>query len=155
LHAILEAGRPTYEATLDLFSTHQATLHAVGQHPDVNHPSAPYWGNQWFSTLDAASLMGPLLSRRSAQYVEIGSGHSTRFARYAIDAAGLATTITSIDPEPRVGIDKLIFFCRATTRRHGRHASIRNNTSWPRCCRAWRRHFGSCYQATSSAPTPI
>jgi hypothetical protein len=107
LRAILEAGRPTYEATLDLFSTHRATLHAVAQHPDVNRPSAPYWANQWFSTLDAASLVGFLLSRRPAQYFEIGSGHSTRFARYAIDAGGLTTKITSIDPEPRADIDKL------------------------------------------------
>jgi hypothetical protein len=107
LRAILEAGRPTYEATLDLFSTYRTTLHAVAQHHDVSRPSAPYWANSWFSALDAASLVGFLLSRRSAQYFEIGSGHSTKFARYAIDAGGLTTRITSIDPEPRVDIDKL------------------------------------------------
>src|SRR4029453_12152789 len=38
LRAILEAGRPTYEATLDLFSTHRATLHAVRHHQNVNRP---------------------------------------------------------------------------------------------------------------------
>jgi len=39
--------------------------------------------------------------------VEIGSGNSTRFARWASDALGLETRIVSIDPEPRIDIDGL------------------------------------------------
>ena len=39
--------------------------------------------------------------------MEIGSGRSTRFAARARRDGGLATEITSIDPEPRLGIDEL------------------------------------------------
>src|SRR4029450_13895428 len=104
--------------------------------------------------------------RRPAQYFEIGSGHSTKFARHEIDAGGLTTTIDVVlyDGSHRVfqNSDTTVFFlevlprlapgvlvhihdifCRATTRRHGWRGSIRNSTSWPRCCWAWCRHFGS------------
>jgi hypothetical protein len=48
-----------------------------------------------------------LRERAPANYLEIGSGNSTRFARRAISDGDLATTITSIDPTPRIGIDAL------------------------------------------------
>lgn len=53
------------------------------------------------------SLYGYLRLRAPARYVEIGSGYSTCFAARARRDGGLATEITSIDPEPRLGIDEL------------------------------------------------
>ncbi len=41
------------------------------------------------------------------RFVEIGSGHSTRMARYAQKIFSTPTTITSIDPQPRSDIDSL------------------------------------------------
>lgn len=65
------------------------------------------WDNDWWGGLDAVALYTALRNRRPRHYIEIGSGHSTRFARRAIDDHGLATRITSIDPQPRAGIDEL------------------------------------------------
>lgn len=107
LQSKLEEGRARYEVVLRSFTAHRAALHVIGHQADPRSLDAPFWLNEWFSTLDAVSLVGFLLSRRPGQYLEIGSGHSTRFARYAIATGKLGTTITSVDPEPRVGIDAL------------------------------------------------
>jgi predicted O-methyltransferase YrrM len=41
---------------------------------------------------------------RPARIVEVGSGHSTRFLARAVADGGLATRMTSIDPEPRAAL---------------------------------------------------
>jgi hypothetical protein len=103
----LERGRAGYSALLHRFSAHRVALHAIPYEPDPVDPTRPFWNNIWFSALDAASLFALLLERASARYFEIGSGHSTMFARHAIDVGALETTITSLDPEPRAAIDAL------------------------------------------------
>lgn len=67
----------------------------------------PFWLNAWFSPLDAMALTGLLKAHNPARFVEIGSGVSTKYARRAVDAFGLRTRLTSIDPEPRNSVDKL------------------------------------------------
>jgi hypothetical protein len=67
----------------------------------------PFWNNIWFSSLDAASLVYFISERSPKTYLEVGSGFSTKFARTAIDAAGLQTTLISIDPHPRSEIDRI------------------------------------------------
>jgi hypothetical protein len=46
-------------------------------------------------------------AHRPRQYLEIGSGISTCFAKYAIEKLGLDTRVISIDPEPRARIDSI------------------------------------------------
>ena len=106
IRQILEKSRATYEANLDNLNRHRDALYAVPYRKDPNL-LGPFWGNVWFSCLDAASLVGFLLERHPKHYVEIGSGHSTLFARHAIDWGRLATTIASIDPQPRAEIDAI------------------------------------------------
>ena len=65
----------------------------------------PSWRNEWLPALDAAALYSFVASRNAKQFVEIGSGHSTRFAARAREDHGLDTLITSIDPRPRVDIE--------------------------------------------------
>jgi Methyltransferase domain len=74
----------------------------------------PCWRNEWLPALDAAALYSFVANRRAKQYVEIGSGHSTRFAARARDDHGLDTRITSIDPRPRVDIEP---YCDVTVPR--------------------------------------
>ena len=64
-------------------------------------------GQPFLPPYDAVALYGLLRRTRPQRYLEVGSGHSTRFARRAIRDEGLATTVTSIDPEPRARIDEL------------------------------------------------
>lgn len=65
----------------------------------------PYWGQNWFPPLDGISLYTLIADARPARYMEIGSGNSTKFARYAISKKSPHTKITSIDPSPRAEID--------------------------------------------------
>ena len=53
------------------------------------------------------SLYGMFNHFRPARYYEIGSGHSTRYARRAITDLGLDTHLLSIDPHPRAEIDAI------------------------------------------------
>ena len=65
----------------------------------------PAWLNAFLLGLDTASLYAILRSRGSRRYVEVGSGNSTLVAHRARRDGSLPTHITSIDPQPRVGID--------------------------------------------------
>ena len=114
LSAILEAERSEYANRLAGFCSLLSYLKKI---PNSSNPDSlePCWGPQrFFSSLDAIALYGMLFEFRPRRFLEIGSGYSTRFARRCIDDHSLETRITSIDPEPRVGIDKL---CDAVFRR--------------------------------------
>ena len=107
LCAILEANRNEYANRLSGFCSLLGSLKRI---PDESTPDAldPCWGPQrFFSSLDAIALYGMLFEFRPKRFVEIGSGYSTRFARRCIDDHSLGTRITSIDPVPRIGVDKL------------------------------------------------
>jgi hypothetical protein len=102
----LDRSRPVYESVLEMIASHRAALHAI---PYAENAATmdPYWDNTWFSCLDAASQVSFLLERKPRLYFEIGSGRSTRFARWAIREGNLDTTIVSIDPHPHTDIDAL------------------------------------------------
>lgn len=70
-------------------------------------PPTPRFDQDWFPGLDAALLYGFVRARKPRHIVEVGSGHSTRFAAQAIADEGLATEILAIDPAPRADIARL------------------------------------------------
>ena len=102
----LEKSRANYEASIDDLSRNRDALYAI---PDaqVLSTTKPFWNNIWFSCLDGASLVSFMLTRSPKCYLEIGSGHSTLFARHAITWGKLSTTVVSVDPQPRAEIDAL------------------------------------------------
>lgn len=67
----------------------------------------PYFPNGYFGPMDSIALAGLLAMLRPRHYVEIGSGHSTRVARWTVRERQLGTTITCVDPAPRAAIDRL------------------------------------------------
>lgn len=69
--------------------------------------ASPRWWTPWIAPLDSATLVAMVAELAPRRFVEIGSGHTTRFARYAVDRFSTGTHITSIDPEPRVVVDDL------------------------------------------------
>ena len=107
--SVLDAGRRAYEGPIADIEACREILLAIGHQQQRRHipDTSPTWNNVWFTALDAASLVAFLLARRPKQYLEIGSGNSTRFARHAIKIGGLATELISIDPQPRAEIDSL------------------------------------------------
>ena len=107
--ALIRRGIPDYRRFLAQLSGRRSLLHSIPQRTD--EPATPYWQNGYFSALDAAALVGFLLERKPARYVEIGSGNSTKFARLAIRSGNLRTHVTSIDPNPRSEIDAIVDRC--------------------------------------------
>ena len=104
--AIRNQQREEFSAVLCQLSPCCSLLASIPQESTPNSLT-PFWKNDFFESLDAAALIGMLCAKRLARYVEIGSGNSTKFARYAIQQMHLRTSITSIDPEPRAIINSL------------------------------------------------
>lgn len=67
----------------------------------------PTYNNGFLPGLDILSIYGMLAEYAPKKYIEIGSGNSTKVARFAVENFGLPTQITSIDPFPRANIDAL------------------------------------------------
>lgn len=78
-------------------------LHAIGEAP----PPAPRWTQDWFPRLDAAAAYAIVRECRPRRIVEVGAGHSTRFFCRAVMDAALDTSVLSIDPSPRAGLNGL------------------------------------------------
>lgn len=106
LHDVLNQGRVRYSDVVDQLAQHRQVLHQIPIRPSSTDPT-PFWANGWFTALDAASLVSFVLTRKPQRYMEIGSGYSTLFCRHAVKVGNLGTSITSIDPRPRAGIDEL------------------------------------------------
>src|SRR5436190_8313875 len=87
---ILNRKRENFSSILHQLSQFSGLLASIPQEssPDL---IIPFWRNGFFESFDAAALVGMLCSKKPSCYVEIGSGNSTKFARYAIEKAGLAT----------------------------------------------------------------
>lgn len=99
------AERSRYGELLERFERDLPALRAIPRQSD--DPREARWDNEFFAGIDAVALYHFIGERRPAHYFEVGSGHSTRFARRAVRDFGLTTTITSVDPAPRAEIDEL------------------------------------------------
>jgi methyltransferase family protein len=104
LHALFEAGRERY---LELLGSFLGFRDALARFPAEGEETLAFWQNEYFTGLDVVALYALLALRRPAHYLEVGSGHSTAFARAAISSCALETVVTSIDPQPRAEIDRL------------------------------------------------
>lgn len=102
--ALCAAARADFRATIDAVRSHGDALAAIGA--DAAPPS-PRWRQDWFAPLDAMVLYAMIRHHRPSLLVEIGSGHSTRFAARAIADGKLATRHIAIDPAPRADIGAL------------------------------------------------
>jgi len=111
LAALMTAAEPAFTALLRDIDSYESALQAMGDEP----PPAPRWTQDWFPTLDAAAAYTIVRNRQPKRIIEVGSGHSTRFMKRAVDAGGLATQITAIDPQPNRFVDRLdIEFLKGT-----------------------------------------
>ena len=107
IYEILNRHRAHYAQTLRSFLQYKNALLEIPLNAGESS-TEPCWLNRWLpGGLDTLALYGILATNRPKQYLEIGSGYSTRLARRAIRDQKLAMTITSIDPQPRAEVDKL------------------------------------------------
>ena len=98
---LCDAAAEDFRAVLRGLDTYRAELAAIAVDAE---PPSPRWGQDWFAPLDAAILYATIRVRKPARMIEIGSGHSTRFAARAIADGNLATRHIAIDPAPRADI---------------------------------------------------
>lgn len=105
LAALMDAGRDGYGRLLAELPAFAPGLARIG--PNGDRPGEPFWDNDFCRGLNAASLYALPALFGARRYLEVGSGHSTRFVRRSVRDHGLALTITSIDPEPRAEVDAL------------------------------------------------
>jgi Methyltransferase domain/Tetratricopeptide repeat len=104
LNALLSSRADEFVATLHSLCALSECLQRIPASPA---PTTPGWVNPWLPALDAIALYGFIAARKPRRYLEIGSGHSTRFARRAIEDHHLDCEVISIDPHPRAEIDAL------------------------------------------------
>jgi len=105
LAEILARDDATYRAELEAITAFTDDLLRIPVAPDGENE--PYWSNSWLPGLDVACLYSYVRRSEPARYIEVGSGNSTTVVAPARRDAGLATEITSIDPDPRREIDVL------------------------------------------------
>jgi hypothetical protein len=100
VEARFAAAEAAFATALDAMDGLGAALAALGREA----PPAPRWTQMWFPRLDAAMAYTLVRTRRPARFVEIGSGHSTRFIARAIRDGGFACSHHAIDPAPRADL---------------------------------------------------
>jgi hypothetical protein len=102
LETLLAERHDTYRSVIGMIERYDHDLRGITELPGT--PPEPYWGQQWFTNLDASALYSFIRERRPRVYYEIGSGNSTLFAARAVRDGGLDTRIVAVDPEPRADV---------------------------------------------------
>ncbi len=95
------AERAAYVETIESVCEMLEWALTVPRHPA---PPEPGWENDWWGTVDALVQCAELRRRDPPVYLEIGSGHSTLFARRAISDFGLRSRVVCVDPAPRADV---------------------------------------------------
>ncbi len=73
-------------------------------HDPSANPVGYTFNNDYFSSPDAEVLYTIVRTLKPGKIVEIGSGNSTRISRLAITDGQLKTTLTCVDPNPRMEV---------------------------------------------------
>lgn len=109
LYEMINKQRDNYHHRLDEILQLKNNLCEIPVYADEDAPDSgiPHWDNAWLPGLDAASLYSMITNGKPSTYLEIGSGHSTRFARRAVEDCDAQCRIISIDPKPRASIDAI------------------------------------------------
>lgn len=107
LYSIIDKGRSTYREILNSILKYQPVFEKIRDAKVETDSMQPAWNNSFLPGLDIIAIYGMLAHFQPAQYIEVGSGNSTKVAAKAIREQQLLTQITSIDPYPRAEIDQL------------------------------------------------
>jgi hypothetical protein len=107
LYSVIEENRNNYKNYLEAFLKYIDNIKEIRTTEKEADENQPSWNNGFLPGLDIISLYGIISELKPKNYIEIGSGNSTKVARKAISDQKLSTKITSIDPFPRANIDHL------------------------------------------------
>ena len=107
LFDIINKNRNSYKNLLNGFLNHKEIFTSIKKKEVENNPNQPCYNNEFLPGLDIVALYGMIAQFKPKQYIEIGSGNSTKVAHKAIKDLNLKSKIISIDPYPRAEIDHL------------------------------------------------
>jgi predicted O-methyltransferase YrrM len=107
LSAVIERNRSVYTAWLLQALLEKDNLLRFPEKPSPENASLPAWNNGFLPGLDITMLYTIVSSTAPANYIEIGSGNSTKVVAKAKADHQLTTKVISIDPAPRAEIDQL------------------------------------------------
>ena len=107
LHAWFSAHAADYKVLFALMREKAPALAGIPMDFDEANLPLPAWRGVPYCPFDAVTLYTIVQKFKPKRYLEIGSGITTCYAYQSIKDAGLSTTITSIDPEPRAKIDSI------------------------------------------------
>lgn len=107
LYSIIDQNRKEYQENLEFFLQFTDRFQSIKETSVEIDPDRIAWNNGFLPGLDVIGIYGLISRYKPQNYLEIGSGNSTKVARKAITENKLATKITSIDPFPRANIDHL------------------------------------------------
>lgn len=107
LYDIINANRAAYEHHIENMLKFTSVFHDIRTADMETNDNLPAWNNGFLPGLDIVALYSLFNEFKPTNYIEIGSGNSTKVARKCINDQQLSTKITSIDPYPRANIDHL------------------------------------------------
>lgn len=107
LYDIINANRAAYEHHIENMLKFTSVFHDIRTADKETNDNLPAWNNGFLPGLDIVALYALINEFKPTNYIEIGSGNSTKVARKCINDQQLPTKITSIDPYPRANIDHL------------------------------------------------
>jgi Methyltransferase domain len=107
LYDIINSFRENYAEILRGMLKYQDAFFSIKKSDVETDTTQPAWNNGFLPALDIMAIYTLLAELKPTQYIEVGSGNSTKVAYKAIKEQNLPTKITSIDPYPRAEIDQL------------------------------------------------
>jgi predicted O-methyltransferase YrrM len=107
LFTIINKNKKQYEGVLKAMIQCAHELHRIPLSTENPGPMEPAWNNGFLPGLDIAALYTIIIRQKPLNYIEIGSGNSTKVVAKATREHSLKTQIISIDPYPRAEIDAL------------------------------------------------
>ena len=107
LNTIIESSRSEYISLIKKFKKYEPALQEIKNSKEESNEDYPTWNNEYLPGLDIVALYSLVSEFKPRNYIEVGSGNSTKVARKAIRDNKLNTKILSIDPFPRSHIDQL------------------------------------------------
>src|SRR5688572_6578459 len=107
LYDIINRNREIYKEWLVKVLSYRDSLLTIKDKHHSNTSIEPLWNNGSLPGLDIVMLYAITASSHPATFIEIGSGTSTKVVLKAKTDYSLTTKIISIDPAPRIEIDKI------------------------------------------------
>ena len=107
LYDIINANREDYKSILEKMLECRNAFFTIKKASAQPNPLKPTWNNGFLPGLDIMGIYTIICKFAPQNYIEIGSGNSTKVAFKTIDHLRMSTQITSIDPFPRAEIDAL------------------------------------------------